>query len=90
MALNVLEKSLNLTLPHMYEPWILLASTKVFLDYVGCQQRTVYITIYICFYLASSPTSTEVIKAYMNACARLRVKPIDKLVRQLKVYIFIF
>ncbi|CAB4042595.1 Hypothetical predicted protein, partial [Paramuricea clavata] len=33
---------------------------------------------------ASSPTSTEVIKAYMNACARLRVKPIDKLVRQLK------
>ena len=26
MALNVLEKSLNLTLPHMYEPWYKLSS----------------------------------------------------------------
>ncbi|XP_028398669.1 protein phosphatase 1 regulatory subunit 37-like [Dendronephthya gigantea] len=33
---------------------------------------------------ALNATSTEVIKAYMNACARLRIKPIDKLVKQLK------
>ena len=36
-------------------------------------------------FTATNALSADVIKAYMNSCARLRVKPIDKLIKQLKV-----
>ena len=39
------------------------------------------------FFSASNVSSSDVIHEYMNSCARLRVKPIDKLVKQLKVII---
>ena len=40
------------------------------------------------FFLAGHHSSKEVIDAYRNTCARLKIKPCEKLIKQLEVIVF--